>query len=290
MTDVKTGSIIKVGTYSKISMTLDDFSDRFVWVPDLRLWGLMRPQYDVDMFRVHSPCINAPVCRLTLTSNEFGAHAGWYCDHVEVTATGPNTACSKSMFYVQQWLSNDVAPYQMTAIRNACNPWNVNTSTEQVIYLHPPILSLQTPLRALPSKFIFSTDPLHHTWHHVDAPLIWRTDMIIALVGHSIVFTGGTCDYENGHNPSQKSQTDRIHPTNRETEENFVKYQTARWLLYSGLLVPVWGIGIFMLLYLSTCCYILRKDIRSRKLYLTPNAIVYKLSMQSRFHFQFSGC
>ncbi|TQD71357.1 hypothetical protein C1H46_043101 [Malus baccata] len=107
MTDVKTVSIIKVGTYSKISISLDDFSGRSVWVPDLRSLGLMRPQYDyfergnVDMFSVHGPCIDAPVCRLTLTSNEFGAHAGWYCDHVEVTATGPNTACSKSMFYVQ---------------------------------------------------------------------------------------------------------------------------------------------------------------------------------------------
>ncbi|TQD93700.1 hypothetical protein C1H46_020704 [Malus baccata] len=62
----------------------------------------------------------------------------------------------------------------------------------------------------------------------------------------------------------------------QEKEENFVKYQTARWLLYSGLLVLAWGIGIFMLLYLPVRRYILRKDIRSRKLYLTPNAIVYK--------------
>ncbi|KAB2633953.1 hypothetical protein D8674_036595 [Pyrus ussuriensis x Pyrus communis] len=67
----------------------------------------------------------------------------------------------------------------------------------------------------------------------------------------------------------------------QETEENFVKYQTARWLLYSGLLVLAWGIGIFMLLYLPVRRYILRKDIRSRKLYLTPNAIVYKVNWNS---------
>ncbi|XP_008337818.1 uncharacterized protein [Malus domestica] len=62
----------------------------------------------------------------------------------------------------------------------------------------------------------------------------------------------------------------------QEMEENFVKYQTAQWLLYSALLILAWGIGIFMLLYLPVRRHILRKDIRSRKLYLTPNAIVYK--------------
>ncbi|KAF5748401.1 hypothetical protein HS088_TW04G00354 [Tripterygium wilfordii] len=61
-------------------------------------------------------------------------------------------------------------------------------------------------------------------------------------------------------------------------EEKFVKYQTAQWVLYSLLLVLAWGIGLFMLLYLPVRRYILRKDIRSRKLYLTPNAIVYKVT------------
>ncbi|PIM99894.1 hypothetical protein CDL12_27605 [Handroanthus impetiginosus] len=62
-----------------------------------------------------------------------------------------------------------------------------------------------------------------------------------------------------------------------EAEENFVKYQTARWVLYSMLLVLAWGIGLFMLIYLPVRRYILRKDIRSRKLYVTPNAIVYRV-------------
>ncbi|KAK6126707.1 hypothetical protein DH2020_039546 [Rehmannia glutinosa] len=62
-----------------------------------------------------------------------------------------------------------------------------------------------------------------------------------------------------------------------EAEENFVKYQTARWVLYSLLLVLVWGIGLFMLIYLPVRRYILRKDIRSRKLSVTPTAIVYKV-------------
>lgn len=63
----------------------------------------------------------------------------------------------------------------------------------------------------------------------------------------------------------------------QEKEDNFVQYQTAQWVLYSLLLILAWGIGLFMLLYLPVRRYILRKDIRSRKLFLTPNAIVYKL-------------
>ncbi|KAI4344641.1 hypothetical protein L6164_011844 [Bauhinia variegata] len=64
----------------------------------------------------------------------------------------------------------------------------------------------------------------------------------------------------------------------QEVEENFVKYQTAQWVLYSLLLVLAWGIGLFMLLYIPVRRFILREDIRSRKLFLTPNAIVYKVT------------
>lgn len=64
----------------------------------------------------------------------------------------------------------------------------------------------------------------------------------------------------------------------QEMEENFVKYQTVQWVLYSVLLILAWGIGLLMLLYLPVRRFILRKDIRSRTLYLTPNAIVYKVT------------
>lgn len=62
-----------------------------------------------------------------------------------------------------------------------------------------------------------------------------------------------------------------------EAEENFLKYQTARWVLYSLLLVLAWGIGLLMLIYLPLRRYILRRDIRSRKLYVTADSIVYKV-------------
>ncbi|XP_004488117.1 uncharacterized protein [Cicer arietinum] len=64
----------------------------------------------------------------------------------------------------------------------------------------------------------------------------------------------------------------------QEMEKNFVKYQTVQWVLYSLLLILAWGIGLLMLLYIPIRRFILTKDIRSRTLYLTPNAIVYKVT------------
>ncbi|KAL9262273.1 hypothetical protein AKJ16_DCAP05696, partial [Drosera capensis] len=60
-------------------------------------------------------------------------------------------------------------------------------------------------------------------------------------------------------------------------EESFVKYHTAQWVLYSLLLVLAWGIGLFMLLYLPVRRYVLRKEIRSRRLFVTNNSIVYQV-------------
>ncbi|KAA8520601.1 hypothetical protein F0562_014857 [Nyssa sinensis] len=66
-----------------------------------------------------------------------------------------------------------------------------------------------------------------------------------------------------------------------EFAKNNVQYDTIIWVLISLLLVLAWGIGIIMLLYLPIKRYILQKDISSRKLYVTPNEIVYKVSRPS---------
>ncbi|KAM6584866.1 hypothetical protein CsatB_011868 [Cannabis sativa] len=66
-----------------------------------------------------------------------------------------------------------------------------------------------------------------------------------------------------------------------ELAESSIQYDTVIWLCISLLLVLAWGVGIFMLLYLPIRRRILRKDISSRKLYVTPNEIVYKVSRPS---------
>uniref|UniRef100_A0A5B7BLH9 DUF7642 domain-containing protein n=1 Tax=Davidia involucrata TaxID=16924 RepID=A0A5B7BLH9_DAVIN len=60
-----------------------------------------------------------------------------------------------------------------------------------------------------------------------------------------------------------------------------VQYDTIIWVSISLLLVLAWGIGIIMLLYLPFKRYVLQKDVSSRKLYVTPNEIVYKVSRPS---------
>lgn len=64
-----------------------------------------------------------------------------------------------------------------------------------------------------------------------------------------------------------------------ELGENIIQYETVIWLSISLLLVLAWGVGIIMLLYLPIRRYILRKDISSRKLYVTPSEIVYKVKL-----------
>ncbi|XP_043725477.1 F-box/kelch-repeat protein At1g23390-like [Telopea speciosissima] len=42
--------------------------------------------------------------------------------------------------------------------------------------------------------FSFSFDPFHLTWHHVEAPLVWRENPIVAHLGSRIFVAGGTYD------------------------------------------------------------------------------------------------
>ncbi|KAG8049049.1 hypothetical protein GUJ93_ZPchr0009g1363 [Zizania palustris] len=68
-----------------------------------------------------------------------------------------------------------------------------------------------------------------------------------------------------------------------EMEDNFVKYHIARWILLSILLILAWGVGLLMLLYLPVWIYVCRRDFHSRKLCLTPHAIVYKVTKPVTF-------
>lgn len=87
---------------------------------------------------------------------------------------------------------------------------------------------------------------------------------------------------DSGSDKENEAEDERVLYTAsfEEMEEKFVKYQTAQWVLYSLLLILAFGLGLFMLLYLPIRRYVLRKDIRSRKLYLTSDSIVYKVNFQ----------
>lgn len=125
---VKTGSVIKGGTDSKIGLSLQDSSGNGIVISDLESWGgLMGSDHDyfergtLDVFSGRGSCgVNPPVCMLNLTSDGSGAHHGWYCEYVEVTTTGPHVPCDKTLFFVHQWLALDAPPYQLYATVNGC--------------------------------------------------------------------------------------------------------------------------------------------------------------------------
>ncbi|XP_047323119.1 PLAT domain-containing protein 3-like [Impatiens glandulifera] len=124
---VRTGSIIKAGTDSNITVTLYDENGWGIRINNIELWGgLMGPDFNyfergnLDIFSGRGPCLEAPICALNLTSDGSGSHHGWYCNYVEVTATGPHKGCSQKTFTVEQWLATDTSPYELTAIRDSC--------------------------------------------------------------------------------------------------------------------------------------------------------------------------
>jgi hypothetical protein len=71
----------------------------------------------------------------------------------------------------------------------------------------------------------------------------------------------------------------------QELMPNYLQYDTIIWAVISLLLVLAWGVGLLMLLYLPYKRYVLKKDIFSRKLYVTENKIVYKASRPSYIPF-----
>uniref|UniRef100_A0A0E0PV79 PLAT domain-containing protein n=1 Tax=Oryza rufipogon TaxID=4529 RepID=A0A0E0PV79_ORYRU len=124
---VRTGSAWKGGTDSTIGVEFAGADGRGVRIADLERWGgLMGAGHDyyergnLDVFSGRGPCLPAALCWMNLTSDGAGAHHGWYCNYVEVTATGPHRGCAQRRFDVEQWLATDASPYRLTAVRDQC--------------------------------------------------------------------------------------------------------------------------------------------------------------------------
>ncbi|KAF5180474.1 Plat domain-containing protein, partial [Thalictrum thalictroides] len=79
---VKTGSVSKAGTNSKISAILKDAQGSQVNIPNLENHGKMGSGHDyfekgnLDTFVVPADCLGSPVCSLTLSSDNKGASSG----------------------------------------------------------------------------------------------------------------------------------------------------------------------------------------------------------------------
>ena len=82
---VRTGSVLKAGTDSNITLTLYDGNGYGVRINNLEAWGgMMGPGYNyfergnLDIFSGRGPCLTGPVCAMNLTSDGTGSHHGWY--------------------------------------------------------------------------------------------------------------------------------------------------------------------------------------------------------------------
>ncbi|TKW04755.1 hypothetical protein SEVIR_7G129800v4 [Setaria viridis] len=125
---VRTGSIWKGGTDSKIGVTLVGADGSGIRIPDLERWGgLMGAGHDyyergnLDIFSGRGPCMRAAPCAMNLTSDGTGPHHGWYCNYVEVTSTGPHLGCAQQLFTVEQWLATDAPPYRLYKTVDKCH-------------------------------------------------------------------------------------------------------------------------------------------------------------------------
>ncbi len=56
-----------------------------------------------------------------------------------------------------------------------------------------------------------------------------------------------------------------------------MNYDTVQWVLIALVFVLVYGVGILLLLYVPIRRYIVRRDICTRELYITTQAVVYKV-------------
>ncbi|KAM3204346.1 hypothetical protein CQW23_23467 [Capsicum baccatum] len=124
---VRTGPFDEDATDSKITLTLYDASGHGIRINNLVTWGgLMGKGYNyferenLDMFSGKGPCLNGTICKMVLASDGTGRNHEWFCNYVEVTSTGAHKRCSQQLFTVDQWLSTNRSPYQLSATRNNC--------------------------------------------------------------------------------------------------------------------------------------------------------------------------
>ncbi|XP_006647587.1 uncharacterized protein LOC102706813 [Oryza brachyantha] len=109
------------------------------------------------------------------------------------------------------------------------------------------------------------------TLHHISDPG--------ELVGNVV------SDEADGDEESETSTKVLYQASFQELMPNYLQYDTIIWAMISLLLVLAWGVGLLMLLYLPYKRYVLKRDILSRKLYVTENKIVYKASRPSYIPF-----
>ncbi|XP_021742970.1 F-box/kelch-repeat protein At1g23390-like [Chenopodium quinoa] len=109
-------------------------------------------------------------------------------------------AVSSSLVHI-----NKPKPWLIIQTQNTTSPTNAydprsGTWVELVVQPSNHIKPLQSSGSSLfyelsSEGLSFSVDPLHHTWHRISSPGVWRVDPIVAVVGSHIIVAGGGAIY-----------------------------------------------------------------------------------------------
>ncbi|XP_031277055.1 F-box/kelch-repeat protein At1g23390 [Pistacia vera] len=127
-----------------------------------------------------------------------------------VPASHVSTAWNRAVFSSLRHF-NKIKPWLIVHTQRARSPHVTTTHAYDPrsnlwIKINQPSIDYVAALRSshstllymlAPSKLLFSLDPLNLTWHHVDAPPVWRKDPIVAMVGHYVIIAGGACNFED---------------------------------------------------------------------------------------------
>jgi hypothetical protein len=134
--------------------------------------------------------------------------------HVPLIDLVPAAIVSKAWRRAVSWSLRDpsrIKPWLIVYVQSTMSPYTITThaydpQSRVWIEVHGPSVKHVSVLRSSnstllymlsPCKFAFSFDPLRLMWQHADPPMVWRTDPIVAMVGHHIVVAGGACEYED---------------------------------------------------------------------------------------------
>ncbi|KAI4328208.1 hypothetical protein L6164_020580 [Bauhinia variegata] len=134
--------------------------------------------------------------------------------HVPLTDLVPVSHVSKAWMRAVAFSIRHVSPIKPWLVVHTQSNRNPHVTTAHAydprshvwVEIHRPSMKHVSAVRSshsvllytlTPTQFSFSFDPLHLAWHRVDAPRVWRTDPVVAVVGHRVVVAGGTSDFED---------------------------------------------------------------------------------------------
>lgn len=117
---VKTGYDPDAGTYSQISVFLNDRNGEAISIPNLEKWGPLRPLHsyfqtgNTDILTGRGPCTRFSICKISLSSDGCGPSPDWLCDEIQVTTNRSGTGVIDTVtFDIDRWVFSEEEAVEM---------------------------------------------------------------------------------------------------------------------------------------------------------------------------------